>query len=88
MTNLQNSTVQKKDFTVAILLWLFLGGCGAHRCYIKGNAWPILWYFPAAVCTFGILLLVDVFLLKGMIEKRHMEDEMKEQYLRNQYSRK
>ena len=82
------SNIQKKDFTVAILLWLFLGSVGAHRIYVKGNAWPLLWYFPVVLITFGIFLFVDVFLIKGMIEKRHMEDEMKDQYLRNQYSQK
>ena len=62
--------MEKKSFGVAFVLWLFLGTLGAHRIYIKENVVTLLWYWLAAICSFGILPLVDLFLIKGMIEKQ------------------
>lgn len=73
--------VVKKDFAKAFLFWLFFGGIGAHRFYIRESAVVFLWYWLAALCTFGILPLVDIFLLKGMIESKYEDDRIKEQAL-------
>jgi hypothetical protein len=73
--------VERKDFAKAFLFWLFFGGVGAHRFYIRENALVFLWYFPATVCTLGILPLVDIFLLKGMINSKYEDDRIKEQAL-------
>ena len=69
--------MEKKSFGVALVLWFFLGGLGMHRIYIKETPVTLLWYWIAAICTFGILPIVDLFLLKGMIEKKHMDDKAK-----------
>lgn len=67
--------MEKKSFGVALVLWLFLGGVGAHRIYIKESPITFLWYWLATICTLGIIVFVDLFLLKGMIEKKHMDDK-------------
>ena len=69
--------MEKKNFGVALVLWFFLGGLGAHRIYIKESAITFLWYWLAVICSFGIIVFVDLFLLKGMIEKKHMDDKAK-----------
>lgn len=60
---------EKKSFGLALLIWFFLGGIGGHRIYVKEKVSVILWYWLAAICTLGILPLVDVFLLKGWIQE-------------------
>jgi TM2 domain-containing membrane protein YozV len=67
----------RKDFAKAFLFWLFFGGIGAHRVYISEKVTVLLWYWAANICTLGILGIVDVFLLKGMIDKQWKEDQMK-----------
>lgn len=69
--------MEKKSFGVAFVLWLFLGGLGAHRIYIKESAVTFLWYWLATICTLGIIVIVDLFLLKGMIEKQYMDNKTK-----------
>jgi membrane protein implicated in regulation of membrane protease activity len=73
--------IQKKGFGAAILFWLFLGAFGVHRIYVQEKIHYIFWYWAANVCTFGILMIVDVFLLKGMIEKKYEEDKQREKVL-------
>ena len=73
----------KKSTGVAYLLWFFLGGLGVHRFYL-GSTGPgvgilILSIFgwPTAAFVVGLFLLagmviwliVDAFLIPGMIEK-------------------
>ncbi|GHE91983.1 hypothetical protein GCM10016455_09980 [Aliiroseovarius zhejiangensis] len=72
----------KKSIVVAYLLWGFLGGFGAHRFYLgkTGSAvgqiilFVLGWLTVAFVVGFaflialGIWLLVDAFLIPGMIE--------------------
>jgi TM2 domain-containing membrane protein YozV len=70
----------RKDFAKALLFWLFFGAIGAHRIYITERMHFILWYFIVNACTFGILAIVDLFLLKGMIDKKFTEDKAMEQY--------
>ena len=69
---------QQKSFGVALVLWFFLGGLGMHRVYVKEAPITFLWYWLATICTFGIIVLVDVFLIKGMIEKKYLEDNVQE----------
>lgn len=70
----------KKSIGVAYLLWLFLGGIGAHRFYLGSVG---LGLFQLALCIIGVLtsvigigflflsplciwVLVDAFLIPGM----------------------
>ncbi len=78
---------QKKSTGAAYLLWFFLGGFGAHRFYLgqTGTAIAQLVLFVLGWLTFivvigmfllialGIWLLVDAFLIPGMIEQKNME---------------
>jgi TM2 domain-containing membrane protein YozV len=70
--------IQKKDFAKALLFWLFFGGFGAHRIYVQEKMHYVIWYWAANICTFGILAIVDAFLLKSMIEKKYQEDKDRE----------
>ena len=79
---------KKKDYGFALVIWFFTAGFGGHRVYIKESPVTLLWYWLANICTIGILMFVDLFLLKGMIEKKYEEDKMKEHYLSSQYSQK
>ena len=69
--------MEKKSFGIALLLWFVGAGFGAHRVYVKESVFTLLWYWLAAICSFGILPLVDLFLIKGMIEKQYMDDKTK-----------
>jgi len=64
-----SQTTENKSFGIALLIWFFLGGLGGHRVYIKESVTTILWYWFCTLITFGILPLVDLFLIKGMIQK-------------------
>lgn len=65
---------ENKSFGLALLIWFFLGGIGAHRIYIKEKMSIILWYWFFTVITFGIIVLVDLFLIKGMIVKANSKN--------------
>lgn len=73
---------QKKSIPAAYLLWFFLGGLGAHRFYLgeKGTAIAqlllgLLGWLPFFIgwVILGIWLLVDAFLIPGMIERLNMQ---------------
>ena len=70
---------EKKSFGVALLVWFFLGGLGGHRIYIREKVHFLFWYWLVVACTFGIVLLIDLFLIKGMVaeENRKAERERK-----------
>jgi len=73
---------EKKSMLVAYLLWLFTGSLGGHRFYLgkTGTALVMLALFLIGVVTsviyvgiffilvVGIWVLVDAFLIPGMIE--------------------
>lgn len=76
----------KKSAGVTYLLWFFTGGFGGHRFYLgeTGTAvaqlilsilgWPLV--FAAGfgfllLAPLGIWLLVDLFLIPGMIQKKN-----------------
>ena len=67
---------EKKSFGVALLVWFFLGGLGGHRIYIKEKVSVLLWYWLVTVCSLGIFPIVDLFLIKGMIEEQKLKDDM------------
>ena len=60
---------ENKSFGLALLIWFFLGGIGGHRIYIQEKVSVILWYWLATVCTFGLFPFIDLFLIKGLIDK-------------------
>ncbi|MCP8968516.1 NINE protein [Ectobacillus ponti] len=63
------SVSERKSFGLALLIWFFLGGIGGHRIYVKEKISIILWYWLVCLITFGIIWLIDLFLLKGWIDK-------------------
>jgi len=77
---------QKKSVVVALLLWFFLGYLGAHRFYAGKTLSAILQLalsLIGAALTFagvgfallgvvGVWLLVDIFLLPGLIRNHNM----------------
>jgi TM2 domain-containing membrane protein YozV len=69
---------EKKSYGTALLIWLFFGGLGAHRVYIKESAVVVLWYWLAAICTLSIIVWVDLFRLKGMIQEQYEQEYIKE----------
>ena len=62
---------QRKSFGIALLLWFVLGSLGAHRMYIHERIHYIFWYWFAVMCTFSIILWIDLFRLKGMIDRQY-----------------
>lgn len=62
---------RKKDFGVAIILWLLAGSVGAHRVYVDEKVSVLLWYWLVFVCTLSIIFWVDLFKLKGRIENAY-----------------
>ena len=73
---------QKKSAGIAYVLWLFTGGFGGHRFYLgrTGSAvgqlgltllgWPLLFAAGlgfALLAPLGIWLIVDLFLIPGII---------------------
>ncbi|PJZ19745.1 hypothetical protein CEW46_21435 [Bacillus cereus] len=75
----------QKSFGMALVIWLFFGGLGAHRMYIKESVHYILWYWLATICTIGILPIVDLFLMSGMIKEANRKSVQEEMAIRNQY---
>ena len=53
--------VAEKSFITALLLCLFLGGLGAHRCYVGKAGTVILWLFTLGL--FGIGTLIDFIMI-------------------------
>jgi membrane protein implicated in regulation of membrane protease activity len=72
--------MEKKQFGFAFLFWLIGGAIGAHRIYTTERAHFILWYWLANACTLGILALVDVFLLKRILDKEKQKYELTTQF--------
>jgi TM2 domain-containing membrane protein YozV len=58
---------------VAFLLWIFLGIVSAHRFYLGRPGTAILQILSYFVVIGFIWLLVDGFLINGMIQKRRDE---------------
>ena len=73
---------QKKSTGAAYLLWLFLGGFGAHRFYLGQTGTAVaqlllllLGWIPFGIGwgVLGLWLLVDLFLIPGIISRQNME---------------
>ena len=83
----QRVTNEAKSAGVAYLLWFFTGGLGGHRFYLGriGSAIAVLLMTIVGFATIaigvgavllvmvGIWVLIDAFLIPGMIQ-RHKED--------------
>lgn len=83
----QRVTNEAKSTGVAYLLWFFVGGLGGHRFYLgrPGTAVAILLLTLVGAVTLvvgvglflllisGIWLIVDAFLIPGMIQKHKDE---------------
>lgn len=77
---------KKKSTGVAYLLWLILGGIGAHRFYAGniGTGWAYVilqiigWVTVSAgigafcFIIIGVWWLIDAFLLPGMIRQKNL----------------
>ncbi|WP_156459502.1 NINE protein [Brevundimonas sp. Root1279] len=77
----------KKSTGVAFLLWFFTGGLGGHRFYLgkTGSAvgqlvlsvlgWVTIWFVVGLLflIPLGIWLLIDLFLISGMVESHNRE---------------
>lgn len=64
---------RKKSSGTAWLLWIFLGGVGAHRYYLGKTGTAIL--MTLTLGCLGIWTLIDLFLLSGMIRNTNAEIE-------------
>jgi TM2 domain-containing membrane protein YozV len=73
---------QRKSTGAAYLLWFFLGSFGAHRFYLgqTGTAMAqllllLFGWLPLFLgwVVLGVWLLVDLFLIPGIIERRNFE---------------
>ncbi len=71
----------KKSTGVAYLLWIFLGGFGAHRFYLGETGTAVaqlllllFGWLPLFIGWFvlGIWLLVDLFLIPGIARDKNM----------------
>ncbi len=70
----------KKSTGVTYLLWFFLGGFGIHRFYLGHTASAVgilvltllgfVTFFVTWIAT-GIWLLVDLFLIPGMVRNKN-----------------
>ncbi|NGM46833.1 TM2 domain-containing protein [Rhodobacter sp. SGA-6-6] len=66
---------ERKSTGVAYLLWFFLGGLGAHRFYLGRPGTAVIQilllltgiFLLVPLVFWGIWLLVDLFLIPGMI---------------------
>lgn len=72
----------RKSNGVSYLLWFFLGGFGAHRFYLGRNGSAIaqlllglLGWLPLFMgwVVLGIWLLVDAFLIPGMVRDENVK---------------
>ena len=70
----------KKSQGVSYLLWLILGGIGAHRFYIgrtaTGAVMLVLWLAGLLVGVTWLIVIVwwivDAFLIPGMVREKNM----------------
>ncbi len=67
------SISERKSFGFALLIWLFSGGIRGHRIYIKERVTIILWYWLACMATFGIIWIIDLFLIKSWVDKANYQ---------------
>lgn len=87
INNLVHYDAVKKSVGVTYLLWFFLGGFGGHRFYLKrtGSAVGLLILTISSylltivvigifgLIAVGIWLIVDAFLIPGMVEQFNLE---------------
>ena len=61
--------MEKKSFGMALIIWFFAGGIGAHKIYIEEKFHYILWYWLLTVVTLGFAPLVGAFLMSNRIRE-------------------
>lgn len=83
--NVKQITYTAKSYSTAVLLWLFLGGFGAHKFYLEklplGFGYIVLLTFSIAFQPFFILLvifwIIDIFTLRDQVNAFNKELESK-----------
>ena len=82
----QRLTNDGKSKGIAYLLWFLLGGLGLHRFYLgrTGSAFGMIALLVLGIITGGVLLLplmiwllVDLFLISGMVDQSRNELRVK-----------
>lgn len=76
--NTYNALTNQRSTGIVFLLWAFLGYFGAHRFYAYGITFFNVVY-ALTFGFFGIMLIVDFFLLWGMAAKGDMQELQKAQ---------
>lgn len=83
--NVKQITYTAKSYSTAVLLWLFLGGFGAHKFYLEklplGFGYIVLLAFSIAFPPFFILLIIfwiiDICTLRDQVNAFNKELESK-----------
>lgn len=65
----QNSSVDKKSRTVAIILAFFLGGLGIHKFYLRQVGWGILYLVLCWSYLSLVASIVDIIILAVMSDE-------------------
>lgn len=73
----QRVTNEAKSVAVAYLLWLFLWFVSGHRFYLSRPGSAILQILTYFILIGFIWLLVDAFLIPGMVQKQKGEVRQK-----------
>lgn len=64
---------ENKSFGLSLVIWFFTGGIGGHRIYVNETVSVLFYYWIGTLLTFGLLPLIDLFLIKGMIRKANLK---------------
>lgn len=65
----QNSSVDKKSRTVAIILAFFLGGLGIHKFYLRQVGWGLLYLVLCWSYISLVASIVDIIILAVMSDE-------------------
>lgn len=89
--NTYNALTNQRSTGIVFLLWAFLGYFGAHRFYAYGiTVFNVI--YAITLGFFGIMVLVDLFLLWGMAKKGDAielaEAQLKDKFMEECFSSK